>query len=392
MSEKPSQAKPAKTAATTEILPSAVQPTKGPSVLVMKAAYPLYAATVLASGALVIAGGGGASNTGVPNGAEILVPTNPSAQAVAQTPGTALFRHACGIARGDRAIMNVAAHPTEPILAAGMDELFALDAESAEQTGEVVSDFAPTEPFQKSCNFSANGKHLVTGGTDGMARVWDAKSRELLHSFATGGHRLKTVDISPDSSWVAAISETKEMTIWSLKTAQLTHTLKSDPKWNSAKDYKIQAGRFATQPDGQVVFISAHSLPKHQSRLVKWNTSSWTPIGRSIIVLGPVPITAMNVSPNGAFVGVGDAEGSVAVVDVASWTISARVDNLHELFITALAFTQSGSHLVSVSADTLSFATPSRLRAGRSASSVILVIGLALLLLLVVALLLLGVF
>ena len=54
---------------------------------------------------------------------EILRPTNPTAQQIAQIQGTRRFEHVCSLERGNKAIMNVAAHPTEEQFAAGMDEL-----------------------------------------------------------------------------------------------------------------------------------------------------------------------------------------------------------------------------------------------------------------------------
>lgn len=337
-----------------------------------KADYPLYAASLLHDGSLILAGGGGSSKTGVPNGAELFTYSGgenvsdkqQASQKNSTEDSTANhFTHSFHFSSETKAIMNSDSHPTKPLLVVGMDEecrLFEVNTKDKafKQVASVISDFRKEEPYQKVCRFSASGNLLITGGTDSKARVWEIPSLKLL--FTLEGHtgELKDADISPDESQAVTVAEDKTVNIWDLKTGKIQHSLKADTRWDRKKNYRTQACRFATIED-EVFLITAHSLPKHPSRLVKWSTSTWTPVGYPIIPIRDVPLTVMTLSKNNQYIGVADAEGSVAVVDTHSFNITAKVDHLHELFVTGLVFSPDSSKLISISADRYCCSTPS---------------------------------
>ena len=64
--------------------------------------------------------------------------------------------------------------------------------------------------------FSASGKWLVTGGENGMVKVWDVASRRLLYSFKGHLGRVQAVRFSADESTVASANDDGATRVWNL--------------------------------------------------------------------------------------------------------------------------------------------------------------------------------
>eukprot|EP00128_Syssomonas_multiformis_P013278 Colp12_sorted_trinity150504_noHs@27627 len=318
---------------------------------IYQANYPLYVVATRKDGKIILGGGGGASKTGVPNKLEVFTYNNENLDLVTDyDPGTSC-------------IMSMALHPKQNLVACGLDGKcailrvdenkgkFSVTSIKAQQT-----DFSkdPEDCFQKSVQFSNDGKLIVTGGYDTVARVWSFPEMKKLHELKKHTKDVNAVSIDPTGSYIATASPDTFTYIWDAKTGKLLQTLKSPSKWQDAAQFRIQSCRFVQQADGTVHLYTVHSLAKHPSYIVKWQPGQWVVV--KDLKAEQEPITTFAASDDGSLLAAGTALGGVGIY-TADLKRVLRVRGVHELFVTGVAFTQDNATLISVSADRSCYAT-----------------------------------
>ncbi len=71
-----------------------------------------------------------------------------------------------------------------------------------------------------SCEFSLDGKMLLTASNDKSARLWDTKTGALLNSFGGAREAIKTALLSPDGSRVVTIDENNIGRFWDTRSGE----------------------------------------------------------------------------------------------------------------------------------------------------------------------------
>ena len=64
--------------------------------------------------------------------------------------------------------------------------------------------------------FSPDGKLLLTGGNDGLAKLWKIDSGELLHTFGPHEEMVKYLDFSPDGAKVLIVFQDETIRLWNI--------------------------------------------------------------------------------------------------------------------------------------------------------------------------------
>jgi len=346
--------------------------------------FPLYSISMVSSRHLLVAGGGGAANTGVKNGFEIFEIINNGENIV----GESVTRHFTGEfsvyslgVRGAASSNNNLPHSV--VVAAGHNEFCQLykltlqrerpvggspgpvhrrpngvaagsagdqgpQAEAklvfkAEPLKKVQIDFSAPEPYGKVVRVSLNGKFLASGGDDGHLRVFSLPDLDKVHDFATHDKEIDDIDFSPDSSKICSISKDKRAIVWDVKKGKKHAELGWDTP--SGLKYLYKRIKFGcVEGDSKKYKIYTISNPigssKAASFLHRWNTQSYT-------VEGAVPsfgtaFSALAVSEDGNFVATGTmSEGIVDIYTSFNLTRVKRVRNAHSTFITGLEFLSS---------------------------------------------------
>ena len=100
-------------------------------------------------------------------------------------------------------------------------------------------------------SFSPNGKLLATASKDQTARLWDAETGELLHTFELED-MVQSVSFSPDGRMLATGEyNSSNISLWDVETKSLVAKAKS----------QVRGGfRLAIAPDGKTLTSVAHGL------------------------------------------------------------------------------------------------------------------------------------
>ncbi|KAM9807339.1 prolactin regulatory element-binding protein isoform X1 [Syngnathus typhle] len=355
-----------------------------------RAPFPLYSIKIdPKAGLVVLAGGGGASKTGIKNGVHFL-----ELQLVGENQYSASLLHSHDTVT--RATMNLALG--DGVIAAGQDGTCSLmtfadctqksgdtaadndennvqkgnarqrggkrnkggkDDAAAAVTGsdmkdetahitvtrlaELQSDLNPEDPLQKVVRFSHDLSLLLTGGTDGHIRVWEFPSLKKKLDFKAHEGEIEDLDLSPGNKHLVTVGRDFACSVW--RNNQQVMSL----KWHKTmpqiaeKTYRYMACRFGKVEDQKdELRLYTVQIPHKRDRkpppcyLTKWNGKSFLPMLTA--PCGAEVISSFAVSDSGTFLGLGTITGSVAIYIAFSLQRLYYVKESHAIVVTDLAF------------------------------------------------------
>ena len=117
------------------------------------------------------------------------------------------------------------------------------------RTGRTIADLKNAGNINQAI-FSSDGKQMVTCSTDNNARVWDASSGALLHTF-THDALTETV-LSPDGSRLIALSRSGSAILWDMRSAKEVGRLRHGGALLSAS-FSADSSRLVTRADEDAV-------------------------------------------------------------------------------------------------------------------------------------------
>lgn len=370
------------------------------------------------SGRIIVCGGGGASKTGVPNKLILLETAtsedlkaegrshtdNAHAASVLPARGSkssniALVRKVCAFDTGSDAIMNMALHPTENLLACGVGDrcrAYNVGYRNFQHIGEVQTDFAENEEDrgQKRVRFSPQGNFIFCAGGDGFVRMYTFPALQLVKSFA--GHSIEkekeTIDLSVTGNMLVTLSR-KKCLVYDIHTGSILHMMEPSDKKLSFRDARFcprpttehvedssltppssnlhpkegtqeakriyddgldeqlgsasarvaektssESSRSATFVPDAAYLYTTEFIPKQNGVVKKWDLKSWRPVKSKTIRFNSDHLTAFGISPDGSTLAIGTVEGQVRVLDSSSFSEVFKDATKHEFFVTDFAF------------------------------------------------------
>jgi len=345
--------------------------------LLCRVNFPLYQATMITPRHLLVAGGGGAANTGVFNGIEIFEIShngeNCTTESVKRfsTREFAVMNCASGShdTKSQKTIIAVGHNEncqlyscqlarellgsTEDTEVAGNNGVTNRNSTNAKKTGQLESrltfhieplnsvqtDFNTPEPYQKVVRISYDSKLLVTGGDDGILRVWTFPDLNAIHEIEAHDKEIDDIEFSPDNTKVVSISKDGRALVWDVKKGKKHAEMGWDPPNKIKYLYKrIRFGRVEGDSRKYKVFtiVNPVGASKPPSYLHRWNSKSFT-IEQGVDVVGS--LSALAVSDNGNFVATGSMfDGTVEIYTAFNLAKIKRVEKSHGTFITGLEF------------------------------------------------------
>jgi len=357
--------------------------------LLCRVDFPLYSTAMISPRHLMVAGGGGAANTGVKNGLEIFEITTNGENVVGEsitrffTGEYSVYSLACRLNNNNNnnnlppKVTVVAGHnqfaqvytltlererkgsgdlggdvlrhrgsngvPVGTGVQNGMTETTKLVFKT-EPGKKVQIDFNDKEPYGKVIRLSLNGKFMASGGDDGHLRVWSFPDLTKVHDFTTHDKEIDDIDFSPDSAKICSISKDKRAIVWDVKKGKKHAELGWDCPGGVKYLYKrVKFGCVEGDPKKYKIFTISNPIgsSKVPSFLHRWNTQSYTVEGK---VASPgLALSALAVSDNGTFVAIGTmSEGIVDIFTSFNLSRVKRVRGAHSTFITGLEFLPTG--------------------------------------------------
>ncbi|CAH1772795.1 unnamed protein product [Owenia fusiformis] len=360
--------------------------------------FPLYTVRALGDRHFMVAGGGGTAKTGVKNAIEIYEIKNAEGELHSEKLG----RH-----ETTDAVMNSACicNTKNYVLAAGMEdkcEIFNLrykimfqsknpdgdtvvrkrksnltkaqdikDAERSikfevEHLNSVTTDFHSKGGYQKVVAFNLEGTLMATGGGDGHLRVWEYPKLKKVCDVKAHNQEIDDLDISPQQNKVVTLSKDNNAFIWDSRKGNKICPLKWTQNTGDTK-YRYRNCRYGLIEGARDKFnLYTTHIPVVRGTkppncyLTKWETKNYTPC--KIVSTGQAVTSALAVSSDGTYLGLGTLSGDVGVYISYSLQKLYYVKEAHGIFVTGLDFFPSsdstraimGDHdvnLLSISAD-----------------------------------------
>ena len=161
------------------------------------------------------------------------------------------------------------------------------------KTKEIIHSLRHTD-LVFSAQFSPENTMIITASADGIARVWDVETGDLLYSLEGHMKGLVYAQFSPDGTKIVTASWDKTAKIWDIKTGKIINTLKGHT-------YGVIYAQFS--PDGTKIVTASwdktakiwdvesgrliHSLPKQ--KIFHKSPLTISPDGTKRIYFGRIP-------------------------------------------------------------------------------------------------------
>lgn len=179
--------------------------------------------------------------------------------------------------------------------------------------------------------FSADGKHVLSGGYNNVVALWDTTTGLPLRTFDANSESVNTVAFSPACCQVLAGGYDRQLRVWDMRTGQLGAIM-------TGHTGEVLAAAFS--PDGRQVVSGA----KDQT-IRLWDTLTGIPL--SMLAQHTGAVTALAFSPDGRHLVSGSDDKMLILWDAATGQAVKPPLAGHTDGVTAVAFSPDGRLIAS---------------------------------------------
>ena len=309
--------------------------------IVVEPGLPLYGARWLTNETFVSGGGGGLSKTGIPNALMV----HRVAEGKAEEETRVLM---------ENAVSGVAVSPSGKLVAVGVGERCHLVSASTLKSAAgapaagVVTDEHKEDAGQRLVRFGGRGTRLLTGGNDGVLRVWSVPAMERVAKLVghEAGEAIIDADLNRDEELAVSVSWDAKLKVWDAATGDALLTIDAPVKGATWR------GCAFSGHSSRVVY-TIRCQAKRPTTATRWvlggekTALTATRFERDIYAK---PLVTMTVSPDGTYLAAGTGDGFAVVVE-ATTLQPLRVFNPHGFFISAMSFSPDERRLLTASGD-----------------------------------------
>jgi len=187
-----------------------------------------------------------------------------------------------------------------------------------------------------SVEFSSDGSRIVTGGSDRIARVWDASSGRVLVSLLGHTGAVDSAVFSQDSGRILTTSEDGTAKVWDASSGRLVATI--------GPIADLSYARFLAPDDRRILTQTSTDGYGSEGPAQVWDVSSGT------LLTTTLKSFAADVSPDGDRIVTANGDTKARIWDVASGRLLAILEG-HTGEVVDAEFSPDGRRVVTASWD-----------------------------------------
>jgi prolactin regulatory element-binding protein len=203
----------------------------------------------------------------------------------------------------------------------------------------VTTDFSPKDPCQNAVTFSLDGRLVLTGGADGILRVWTFPEMQLKTKIEISKKEISDLDISPDRKFVSCVSKDGRCKIWSLADGKVKTSMDLPPE--DAGKFFYKRCKFGVVQDKRncyrlYVVLNPTNYKQNKSYLQHWTGPDFS---LTKVAVAGETLSALAVSRCGRYLAVGSmTNGDVDIYVAFSLQRLRHIEHAHKTFVTGLTF------------------------------------------------------
>jgi len=208
-----------------------------------------------------------------------------------------------------------------------------------------VSESTNPSEYQKITEFDHQGRHILTGTTDGTFTLLDSSLRTIFTKKYSNDITDAHFDTNDEK---IVVTTTKNIYILDIMDGSSIHEI-NNKSLPTGETCNFRAARFGNGATEGILFVIANSLKRNKTFVCKYDTKSW-----KLLTCKQVhnkPITSFAISPNGKLLGYGSADLSLGILGSNKLNTITRIKDAHGLPCTCIQFSRDSSVIVSGSAD-----------------------------------------
>jgi WD40 repeat protein len=203
------------------------------------------------------------------------------------------------------------------------------------KTGQVIATLQGHAGHVNSASFSPDGTRVVTASEDETARLWDSKSGQLLATIQGHSAAVTCAAFSQAGTRVVTASDDRTARLWDAKTGQQVMTLPGHSARLSAASFSVYDTRLVTASDDKTARV--------------WDANT----GQLLSTLQghTAPVTSATLSPDGTRALTTSDDTTACIWDALSGQLLLTLQG-HSGPVSAGAFSPDGTRVVTASRDT----------------------------------------
>ncbi|MCX6153852.1 MAG: T9SS type A sorting domain-containing protein [Candidatus Kapabacteria bacterium] len=136
-----------------------------------------------------------------------------------------------------------------------------------------------TYPTQiNAVKFTPDGKWLASAGTDGVVRLWETQTGNLVREYLGAGSAIWGMDIDMNDSLIAAVTDLSKITIWNINTAKVEKIIDIYPNQTNPLQYNSLS--FSKSGKYLAAHIAKYNPNKSEPAIFLWSTKDWSVLGK----------------------------------------------------------------------------------------------------------------